>query len=146
MIIIKNDNDKKLRKEIDSRLANFNKHHCKWFLEKSKSNSDEYLEADYNFLVYDNDNLIGGAIGFIRYKWYFLDLLYVDEKYRGKGIGSKLIHEVEKIAKEKNLIGVRIETWDFQAREFYEKNGYEVYATFEDCPPGTIDNFLRKRF
>ena len=146
MIRIKNDYDKKLRKEIDSRLANFNKHHCKWFLEKSKSNSDEYLEADYNFLVYVNDNLIGGAIGFIRYKWYFLDLLYVDEKYRGKGIGSKLIHEVEKIAKEKNLIGVRIETWDFQAREFYEKNGYEVYATFEDCPPGTIDNFLRKRF
>ena len=145
MIKIKNDNNPKLKKEIDSRLSLFNKEHCEWFYDKSKKNEDEYLEEECNFLVYDDENLIGGAIGFIKYKWYFLDLLYVDEKYRGNNIGTSLINEIEKVAKKKNLIGVRMETWDFQAKDFYEKNGYEVYATFEDCPPGTVDNFLRKK-
>ena len=146
MIIIKNDNNEELKKEIDHKLSNFNREHCKWFRNKANLKQDEYSEIEYNFLAYDDNKLVGGAIGVIKYNWYFLDLLYVDEEYRGQDIGTKLINEIEKLAKSKKLIGVRMETWDFQAREFYEKNGYEVYATFEDCPPGTVDNFLRKRF
>ena len=57
-----------------------------------------------------------------------------------------LIEKIEKCAKENNALGVRMETWNFQARGFYEKQGYIVYATFEDCPPGTTDYFLRKKF
>lgn len=146
MIVIKNDNNEELKKQIDNKLANFNREHCQYFKNMANSKTDEYLEKEYNFLVYDDNKLIGGAIGFIKYKWYFLDLLYVNEEYRGQNIGTQLINEIEKLAKSKNLIGIRMETWDFQARQFYEKNGYEVYATFEDCPPGTVDNFLRKRF
>lgn len=57
-----------------------------------------------------------------------------------------LIDKIEECAKENNALGVRMETWDFQARKFYEKMGYIVYATFEDCPPGTIEYFLKKSF
>lgn len=67
-------------------------------------------------------------------------------KYRGKNIGTMLIEEIEKCANENDALGVRMETWSFQARGFYEKMGYKVYATFEDCPPGTIDYFLKKEF
>lgn len=146
MIIIKNNNDKKIKEIIDQKLSAFNRKHCKWLNTKSAQNQDEYFEQEYNFIVYDSNQIIGGAIGFIKYNWYFLDLLYIDKEYRGKNIGTRLINEIEKLAKKKELIGVRMETWDFQAKEFYEKMGYEVYATFEDCPPGTIDNFLRKKF
>lgn len=38
-----------------------------------------------------------------------------------------------------------METWNFQAKGFYEKLGDKVYATFEDCSPGMVDYFLRKR-
>lgn len=38
-----------------------------------------------------------------------------------------------------------METWDFQARNFYEKNGYKDFAQIEDCPPNTIDYFLKKK-
>lgn len=146
MIFIKNNNDEKIKKIIDNRLSSFNREHCKWFSDKSSLNEDEYFEMEYNFIVYDDDKVIGGAIGFIKYNWYFLDLLYVDKEYRGKNIGSQLINEIEEISKSEKLTGVRTETWDFQAKEFYEKNGFELYATFKDCPPGTIDNFLRKVF
>lgn len=90
--------------------------------------------------------MIGGAVGYIEWKWYFLDELWIEEEHRKNGIGTKLINEIEKCAKENNLLGVRMETWSFQARGFYEKMGYEIYATFEDCPPGTIDYFLKKGF
>lgn len=75
-----------------------------------------------------------------------MDKLWLDENYRKKGIGKKIINEIEKYSKDNNLLGVRTETWSFQARGFYEKMGFEVYATFEDCPPGTTDYFLRKKF
>ena len=144
MIKINNDNNKKLKTIIDKRLSSFNKEHCQWF--KKLDLIKGYEEKEYNFIAYDGEKLIGGATGFIKYKWYFLDMLFVDEQYRKKGIGSKLISCIEELAKKENLLGVRIETWDFQAREFYEKNGYEVYAEFDDCPPGTVDYFLKKRF
>lgn len=43
-----------------------------------------------------------------------------------------------------NQTGIRMETWDFQARGFYEKNGYNVFGEIKDCPPGTICYFLKK--
>ena len=39
-----------------------------------------------------------------------------------------------------------METWDFQARGFYEKNGYIVFAEIKNCPPRTIDYYLKKEF
>ena len=94
--------------------------------------------------MYDNDKLVGGAVGFVEYNWYFLDLLYIDEEYRSQTIGTKLIKQIEEYAKEEKLTGIRMETWDFQARGFYEKNGYKVFAEIKDCPPTTMCYFLKK--
>ena len=121
-----------------------NRNKCEWIKENTevKPSKDKY----YNYGVYENNELIGGAVGTIRFGQYFLEELWVDEKYRGKNIGSTLIEKVEECAKSNRALGVRMETWNFQARGFYEKKGYKVYATFEDCPPGTIDYLLKKRF
>jgi hypothetical protein len=40
---------------------------------------------------------------------------------------------------------VQLSTFGFQARPFYEKMGYEVFATLEDCPVGHCEYFLRKQ-
>lgn len=141
---IRNIEDKDFEKIIGIKLHKFNRENCEWILKNTQEIS---TKTNYhNFGAYDNDKLIGGAVGYISWKWYFLDKLWIDEKYRKSGIGTKIINKIEEYAKENNLLGVRMETWSFQARGFYEKMGYNVYATFEDCPPGTIDYFLRKRF
>ena len=144
MIIIKNDNNEKLKNEIDSKLCAFNRQHCEYFSKKANANKDEYEEKEQNFIVYDDTKVIGGAIGFVKYNWYFLDLLYIDEKYRGQNIGTNLLKQIEGFAYKENLTGIRMETWDFQARGFYEKNGYKVFAEIKDCPPNTICYFLKK--
>lgn len=51
--------------------------------------------------------------------------LIVDMKHRGKGIGSAFLHEVEKIAKEREILYVKVATGTkLKANEFYRKNGY----------------------
>lgn len=139
--IIKN-NDKQFEKELGLNLHRFNKENCKYIDEHSDNKHNNKIVI--NFAVYDKDELIGGASGWIQYQWYFLDQLWINEKYRKHKIGNKVIKEIENVAKENKCIGIRTETWSFQARGFYEKNGFEVYAELNDCPPGVIEYFLKK--
>ena len=144
MIELKSNSEEKFNKIISRNLHEYNRDRCKWIRDNTeiKPSKRNY----YNFGAYENGELIGGAVGIIQFGWCFLEGLWINEKYRGKDIGTMLIEKIEKCAKENNALGVRTETWNFQARGFYEKMGYTVYATFEDCPPGTIDYFLKKKF
>ncbi len=144
MIQIKNDNNVELKKVIHTKLRKNNRNKCKWLKDNTSENVDETSTKTSNFLAFDDNKLIGGAIGFIEYNWYFLDLLYVNEEYRGKDIGTNLLKQIEDFARTEKLMGVRMETWDFQARGFYEKNGYKVFGEIKDCPPNTICYFLKK--
>lgn len=144
MITIKNDNNKQMKDIVHSNLRKNNIEKCQWLKDNISSDITVSNTIDSNFLAFDNGKLIGGAIGYIEYNWYFLDLLYIEENYRGQNIGTKLIKAIEEFAIKENLTGVRMETWNFQARGFYEKNGYKVFAQIENCPPGTIDYFLKK--
>lgn len=144
MITIKNDNNIEMKNIIHTNLRKNNREKCEWLKNNISADINVSNIKNCNFLVYDNDKLIGGAIGFIQYNWYFLDLLYIDEEYRGQNIGTSLIKQIEAFAKKENLTGVRMETWDFQAKDFYEKLGYTVYGEIKNCPPGTIDYFLKK--
>lgn len=146
MITIKNENDIKFKKIIDTGLRKNNIEKCSWFKDNISEDINISSVKNNNFLAFDNDKLIGGAIGFVEFNWYFLDLLYIDEEYRNRNIGTNLIKEIEKFALEEHLTGVRMETWNFQAKGFYEKNGYSVFGEIKDCPPGTIDYHLKKEF
>lgn len=146
MITIKNDNNDKLENIIHTNLRKNNIEKCEWLKNNVSENIELPTKKNRNFLVFDDNKLIGGAIGFVEYNWYFLDLLYVNEEYRGKNVGTNLIKKIEEYAIKEHLIGVRMETWDFQARGFYEKNGYVVFAEIKNCPPGTVDYYLKKEF
>ena len=49
----------------------------------------------------------------------YIDTLLVDEKYRDKGLGSKMLAEVEKTAIEKGCYLIHLGIFDFQTKEFY---------------------------
>ncbi len=93
----------------------------------------------------DNGNIIAGCVARM-YCWNvaYVDTLWVDETYRGKGLGAKLLEEVEKTAKEKGCYLIHLDTFDFQAKEFYEKHGYEVFGVLENCPAKHCRYYLKK--
>ena len=73
-----------------------------------------------------------------------IDIVWVDKQYRRQGLGSILLGEVEREAMEKDCHLVHLDTFDFQAKEFYEKNGYSMFGTLEDCPKGHNRYYLKK--
>ncbi|KAA0972944.1 GNAT family N-acetyltransferase [Pseudomonas sp. ANT_H12B] len=93
----------------------------------------------------DSDEIVGGLYGRIFYQWLFIDLLAVPEQARGQGIGSKLMQMAEDLAREKECIGLWLDTFEFQAPEFYKKIGYSEIGHIVDYPPGHKHFFFQKR-
>ena len=93
----------------------------------------------------DNGKIIAGCVARM-YCWKiaYIDTLWVDEKYRDNGLGSKLLAEVEKTAKDKGCYLIHLDTFDFQAKEFYQKRGYKVFGVLEGCPKSHCRYYLKK--
>ncbi|MCQ9184806.1 GNAT family N-acetyltransferase [Streptomyces sp. IBSBF 2953] len=90
--------------------------------------------------------LAGGLVGHTWTAWLHVAHLWVDARHRGAGLGSRLLAEAERAARdERGCTRVRLETWDFQAPEFYRRHGYEVVCVIEDYPPGVTEYTLTKR-
>ncbi|WP_198655523.1 GNAT family N-acetyltransferase [Streptomyces geranii] len=94
----------------------------------------------------ERGELAGGAVGYTWTTWLHVQYLWVDPVHRGAGLGSRLLAEAERKAREERACShVRLETWDFQAPDFYRKQGYEVVCVIPDYPPGVTEYTLTKR-
>ncbi|MGX1187078.1 GNAT superfamily N-acetyltransferase [Pseudomonas sp. F-14 TE3623] len=93
----------------------------------------------------DSDEILGGLYGRVFYQWFFIELLSVPELARGQGMGSKLMQMAEDLAREKECVGIWLDTFDFQAPEFYKKHGYSELGHIADYPPGHKRFFFQKR-
>lgn len=101
---------------------------------------------DERFALFLRDSegaLFGGLDGLIGWAWLFVDSLWIHDDLRGRGFGRELLTRAERLAAERGCHSAWLDT--FQARGFYERLGYAVFATLEDFPPGQTRYFLRKR-
>jgi GNAT superfamily N-acetyltransferase len=81
-----------------------------------------------------NDAVVGGLWAVSAYHWIYVDLLFVPENLRGRGLGSALMKKAEEIAAQRGCIGLRLDTLSFQAPRFYEKLGYREYGRLASLP------------
>ena len=91
-----------------------------------------------------NGEIVGGAYGIIDWGWLYVDWLWCDKRARGQGVGSQLLANMEQHARDLGIARFRLQTTNFQALDFYKKQGYEVFAELADLPPGHTSYFLRK--
>jgi predicted N-acetyltransferase YhbS len=92
----------------------------------------------------DNGEILGGLYGRFFYQWLFIELLSVPEQARGQGMGSKLMQMAEDLAREKECVGIWLDTFEFQAPEFYKRLGYNELGQIADYPPGHKRFFFQK--
>ncbi|EJM15066.1 putative acetyltransferase [Pseudomonas sp. GM21] len=92
----------------------------------------------------DNGEILGGLYGRFFYQWLFIELLSVPEQARGQGMGSKLMQMAEDLAREKECVGIWLDTFEFQAPEFYKRLGYSELGQIADYPPGHKRYFFQK--
>jgi GNAT superfamily N-acetyltransferase len=88
--------------------------------------------------------LVGGVYGATMWEWLMIDGLWVADAMRGRGLGRRLLLAAEAIAVERGCRGSWLGTFDFQAREFYERLGYTMFADLPGFPPGHSHYHLEK--
>jgi len=108
-----------------------------------RTTPEQMLEDQEHFhaiIALDGERIIGFASYFIAYyswtgKAIYLDDLYVQDKYRGKGIGSSLFDHIVEIAKQKHCKKVRwqVSNWNTKAIEFYTKRGATIDTVEINC-------------
>ncbi|WP_434799386.1 GNAT family N-acetyltransferase [Terrisporobacter vanillatitrophus] len=77
---------------------------------------------------------IAGLIGNTHGNWLFIKFLWVSEELRGQNIGSNILSQGENIAKERGCKYSFLDTFSFQAPEFYKKHGYKEAFVLENYP------------
>ena len=90
--------------------------------------------------------IVGGLHGATMWGWLMIDGLWVAEEQRGEGLGRRLVLGAEAAAITRGCRGAWLGTFDFQARAFYERLGYVVFAELPDFPAGHTHYHLEKRF
>ena len=123
---------------MDYKIGDLTKEEAIYIGKKINEIVPREVDADEEEFVLKVENeageIVGGCIAqAYEYRWsrMFLDTLWVDERYRHHGIGSMIIREVERIAREKGCRVVTLGTASYMARPFYEKHGYTVFTTLK---------------
>ena len=86
------------------------------------------------FLEDENGQKSAGLTGETFGNWLCIQYLFVCESLRGQGIGSKLLEAAESEARRRGCKYAFVDTFSFQAPEFYKKHGYQQVFTLEEYP------------
>jgi GNAT superfamily N-acetyltransferase len=89
--------------------------------------------------------IVGGVIGATFWDWLYINLMWVREDLRGRGYGQRLLAMAEDEARKRGAKNAYLDTFSFQAPEFYKRYGYRVFGELQDFPAGQQRYFLQKR-
>lgn len=89
--------------------------------------------------------LVGGLIGETHWDWFYINLLWLPEALRGRGFGRRLLTLAEDEARRRGARNAYLDTFSFQAPEFYRRHGYEVFGELHDFPAGHQRYYMTKQ-
>ena len=111
---------------------------------REKAGENNFQRICFTLQTGDGE-IAGGILGEIYWGWFYVDLLWVAEELRGKGHGRRLLTQAEEEARRRGAQNAYLDTFSFQAPEFYEKLGYEVFGTLPHYPEGHTRTFYTKK-
>jgi len=114
-------------------------------VEYNSSQAGPSLNRPIAVLVKDGaGSVIGGLWGHTGYDWLFTQLLVVPASLRRQGVGREIMKMAEREALQRGCHGAWLDTFEFQARGFYERLGYECFGELPNYPHGYSRFFMRK--
>ena len=105
---------------------------------------ENFIDLSRKVLSEDGKILAGIIVRMYCWRCIYIDTFWIDESMRGEGLGTLLLEEVERVAKENGSHLIHLDTFDFQAKDFYLAHGYSVFGELEDCPKGHTRYFMSK--
>lgn len=115
------------------------------FQQVPKTQEADFIDISRK-IINENGQIIAGCVARM-YCWkiVYLDILWVDGSCRQLGMGTQLLKEIEAISIKEGCSLIHLDTFDFQAKDFYLRQGYEIFGMLEDCPPGHTRYYLKKK-
>ena len=111
-------------------------------------NEEQAGENGYQRLCFvlraPDETIVGGLIGATYWAWLYVDLLWVSAGLRGRGYGHRLLTLAEDEARRRGAKNAYLDTFSFQAPDFYKQHGYQVFGELRDFPAGHQRYFLTK--
>jgi GNAT superfamily N-acetyltransferase len=97
------------------------------------------------FLRGEQQEILGGLLGYVWSDYLFVSILWVDEQLRGQGHATAMMDAAETYARDRGCHTAYLDTHSWQARPLYERRGYELFATLDDYPAPHKKFFLKKK-
>ena len=119
----------------------------RYYLDEYNARHIKYrLDGMLRIGLEEDGKLIAGLIAYMSvYKILYVDTVFVDERYRRRGYGRKLMQEMERQAREKGVNIIRLDTFNWQGTEFYKALGYEAVGSYSNEEDGFEETFFVKR-
>lgn len=107
----------------------------KGLLEYNSARIEDKNPKDLGVYLQDEaGKTVAGLIGHTHGNWLFIKYLWVSEELRRCNIGSNILNQAEQTAKERGCKYSFLDTFSFQAPEFYKKHGYKEVFVLENFP------------
>ena len=121
--------------DIENRLDEYDENHIQY-----------KLEGCIQLGVEEDGKLVAGLDAEMTvFRILYVSTMFVNEEYRRKGIGTMLIREMEKRAAAMGADMIRLDTFDWQGKDFYLALGYEIVGHYENPEEGYAEYFFLKR-
>ncbi|MEW9107853.1 MAG: GNAT family N-acetyltransferase [Cytobacillus gottheilii] len=134
---INKESKKEDKQYVDDALYKFNLEHF------PKDLGGRYEEINL-FLKDDNGKVYGGILAAVCWNWLEIYTFILVEDIRHSGYGTTLLTELEAIALDKKCDFIKVDTLSFQALDFYQKNGYEVFGSIDHVGREFVHYYLKK--
>ena len=112
-----------------------------------RGNGVDINYARFSLVLKKDDIAIGVLNAYRAFSEVYIDDIWVDQNYRNKGLGKKLIKNLENRFRGKGFNNINLVTSFFQAPEFYLKCGFKLeFKRFNEKNPGLSKAFFVKFF
>jgi len=88
--------------------------------------------------------IVRGLAGYTWMGWLFSELLWIADKYRGKGHGASLMKKAEDEVRKRGVCNACVSSFTFQASGFYKRLSYRQYGKLKNFPAGNDCIWLTK--
>jgi len=92
----------------------------------------------------ERGKIVGGIVGEVWTTVLFIQFFWMEQKYRGKDFGTKLIKVIEDEARKFGATRSYLDTMSFQAPGFYRSCGYKEFGSIEGYPGGVTRHWFTK--
>ena len=109
---------------LDQKIAEFNWQN--WEVQERKPIAVQVKD--------EQGHVIAGSAGRTFGHWLMINTLWVSSELRGQRIGEQILAAMESAGKKRGCVNCLLDTLNFQAQPFYEKNGYVTQWVQENYP------------